>query len=319
MWNDVLKKMTRETPQLAVKRWGGQDAYLVSAGVNLVYRFEKNNHYYYLRISHSALRSEAEMLAAIHYQQHVFFAGVTVCQPLLSDHGQWIEAIQQDNEVFLAHVVSSVSGKAMRFDYADATLYETWGKTLGELHNAASTYDAKEHDYASWQKSLEELHGYAQHEASAVQQVLASVSDYFKQRRPTQANYGLTHGDHRKGNVLCDGKQLAIIDFDLPCFQWFSEDVFRPFFSTIMKDQTCWQDKFAPYIHGYLSVRPHDSLDLNSFSQHLQLKALEIYLWTKYNWSGESAPGGIDTKQWLASIYQKLMDSSWIEQLATFS
>jgi hypothetical protein len=33
------------------------------------------------------------------------------------------------------------------------------------------------------------------------------------------------------------------------------------------------------------------------------------------NWSGEATMDGINTKEWLRLILQKIMDSSWINQL----
>lgn len=90
----------------------------------------------------------------------------------------------------------------------------------------------------------------------------------------------------------------------------FMEDFVRPFFNTIVHDELTWQDKIEYYIDGYLSIMPSASIDLGSFHKQFQMKCLEIYLWTKNNWSGESAVGGEDMHQWLQLIYCKLIDSS---------
>jgi Ser/Thr protein kinase RdoA (MazF antagonist) len=125
----------------------------------------------------------------------------------------------------------------------------------------------------------------------------------------------LTHDDHRKGNVLSDGHTIHIIDFDLPSTNWFMEDLARPFFNSIVHNEMNWQDKINSYIDGYLSVMPSNSIDLSAFEKQIQMKALEIYLWNKNNWSGESAAGGHNTTKWLELIYQKIIDSSWTKQL----
>lgn len=57
------------------------------------------------------------------------------------------------------------------------------------------------------------------------------------------------------------------------------------------------------------------SIDLSAIPKQIQMKCLEIYLWTKNNWSGESAPGGESTSKWLELIYEKIIDSSWTKQL----
>jgi Ser/Thr protein kinase RdoA (MazF antagonist) len=215
MWNEILKRIDgNNTPQRAIKPWNGavSSIKLISDGINLVYRFERNSDVYYLRITHAELRSEDELLAAITYQRHLFEHDVPICEPILSLNGLWIEHIQQGAELFLAHVCREVAGKPIHFDHTDLALYKRWGIVLGKLHQAALSYHPGKYTYTSWEKSLEELHGYAQHESQALQDTLNDVTKFFNERKQTSENYGLTHGDHRKGNVLTDGHQIHIID-----------------------------------------------------------------------------------------------------------
>ena len=61
MWNEVLKRIdSTNTPQNSVKRCKGDASSirLVSDGINLVYRFEKDGQDYYLRLTHAELRKE---------------------------------------------------------------------------------------------------------------------------------------------------------------------------------------------------------------------------------------------------------------------
>ena len=228
MWNEVLKRIdSMQTPKNGVTRWGGaaDSIHLVNEGINLVYRFEQNGQGDYLRLTHAKLRSEDELQAAIAYQRHLFEHGVPICEPILSLNGLWVEPIQQGSELFLAHVCREVPGKPIHFDHTDLALYRRWGIALGKLHHAALSYQPEKHSYTSWESSLEELHGYAQHESQALQDTLNDVTKFFNERKQTSENYGLTHGDHRKGNVLTDGHQIHIIDFDLPSMNWFMEDV----------------------------------------------------------------------------------------------
>lgn len=319
MWNEVLQRIdSAQTPKNAVKQWSGsaKSIYLVNEGINLVYRFEQNGQGYYLRLTHAKLRSEDELQAAIAYQRHLFEHDVPVCEPILSLNGLWVEHIQQGSELFLAHVCREVPGIPIHFEHADLALYKRWGIALGKLHHAALSYQCGKHTYTSWEKSLEELHGYAHHESTALQDTLSAVTKFFNERKQTPENYGLTHGDHREGNVLSNGKQIHIIDFDLPSMNWFTEDVARPLFDSIVHDKRNWQDKFKPYLDGYFSVMPTNSLDLAALPKQIQMKCLEIYLWTKNNWNDKSAPGGDDTAKWLKLIYQKIIDSSWAKQLS---
>ena len=318
MWNEILKKIDHvHTPRAAVFEWGGNidSVHLVSEGINLVYQFEKSHKNYYLRITHASLRNKAALIAAIAYQQYLFLREVPVCAPIISHGGQWVETIEQGEEQFLAHVCQEVPGLSMHFDHKNLNLYKRWGKALGKLHQAAKNYPQGKRVYTSWEKSLEELHQNAETESSALKDVLKDVSHFLKNRPQTPENYGLTHGDHREGNVLATGSTVHIIDFDLPCNNWFAEDVFRPFFDSIVYDANNWRNKIQPYLEGYFSIMSSDSLDLHSFSKQIQMKCLEIYLWTKNNWNAESSPGGNNTANWLYLIHQKIIDASWIKAL----
>ncbi|MDP3562126.1 MAG: phosphotransferase [Legionellaceae bacterium] len=318
MWNEILNKIdAAETPLLAIEQWGGQpdSLRLINEGINLVYRFECQQQGYYLRMTHSSLRKEETLLAAILYQSHLYNHQAPVCEPIVSKQGRWIESILQGQELFLAHVCKEVPGQHVNFSYSQVALYEQWGKALGALHKAAQLFDTGHHHYVNWSESFDEMSEYVKKESREIQDVFISVRDYFNQRQQTSYNFGLTHGDHREANVITDGQQVHIIDFDLPSKNWFMEDVARPFFYPLMHDQTNWRDKIKPYLDGYFSIMPKSSIDLSALPKQIQMKGLEIYLWTKNNWSGELAPGGENTAKWLDCIYQKLINSNWIEQL----
>lgn len=320
MWDQVLKRIDiHKTPLIAAQRWGKQvnTVHLVNEGVNLVYYFEHQKHRYYLRITHSTLRPEKKLLAAILYQNHLFQHQVPICEPICSENGEWIEAIQQGEDCFLAHVCKEVPGKPIDFERQDNLLYRRWGKTLGQLHLAALHYSIGDFKYASWEASLDELNGYIEREKKAVQTTLNQVAQFMKARPITSINFGLTHGDHREGNVITDDTALHIIDFDLPCHNWFTEDVFRPFFDSVVNNDPRYKGKIVSYLEGYFEIMPEDSVDLSAFAKQIQMKCLEIYLWTKNNWSDNSdAPGGHDKKRWLDNIYLKIERDDWIAQLS---
>lgn len=315
MWDQILKRIdVNKTPLLAAQRWEKtiEKAHPVNEGVNLVYYFEHQNERYYLRITHRALRPEKQLLAAILYQDHLFRHGVPICEAIRSNDGEWIEAIQQGEDCFLAHVCKEVPGKPIDFTSQEA-LYKRWGKTLAQLHKAALSYATCDLEYASWSKSLDEMYDYIKQENESVRFTLDQIAHFMKNRPKTAMNFGLTHGDHREGNVITDGKEVHIIDFDLPCHNWLTEDVFRPFFDSVVNDDFHYKNKIIPYLEGYFEVMPENSLDLGAFSKQIQMKCLEIYLWTKNNWSDDSAaPGGNEKKKWLDNIYRKIVRDDWM-------
>lgn len=318
MWNEVLNKINKaQAAQQAIIPWGGENnsATLVSDGINLVYRFTINNNPYYLRLTHTKLRSREKLLAAIEYQQHLFSKNVMVCEPILSKNNCWIEAIQQDKEILLAHVCKAVPGDAIHYRHTELSLYQTWGKTLGQFHFASKSFSPKQTCYSSWDKTFIELKDYAKTESDSIKKLLNDVGEFFISRQKTEENFGLIHGDHREGNVLTDGKEINIIDFDLPGWDWFMEDLARPFYNGVIDEDKDWQDKLFPYLDGYFSIMPRESIELSAWSKQIQLKALDIYLWMKNNWSSDTAPGGGDAKSWLERTHKKLTINDWVDPL----
>ena len=304
VWNQTLSTLTQETIAAAVIRWNGdiKTIQLASQGINVVYRFQKSGKAFYIRITHPSLRKWSELEAAMAFQQYLAEKSVAVCKPVLSKHDRWIERILQQDTELLAQVCEGVLGQPITFDLDNDAIYETWGKNLAKLHQAARAYEPGQHVYTDWQASIEELQGYAQKEPYLVRQELKTVAEFLTYYPRDLRNYGLTHGDHRKGNVLTDGKVVNIIDFDLPRLCWFIEDIIRPFFSAIAEESTHWQSKLKPYLKGYESITKLTQQDKKAMPWFIRLKALEIYLWTKYNWDSDVAPGGIKTQTWLAQM-----------------
>lgn len=140
---------------------------------------------------------------------------------------------------------------------------------------------------------------------------LLKILEYFIAYPKNHDNYGLIHGDHRKGNVLTNAGEFHFIDFDLPRYCWFMDDISRPFFSSIMHGDANWKDKLPYYIRGYRSIKRLAKEDLAAFPWFLHYKAMNMYLWTKYNWKGEIAPGEVSTKEWLLLLNNMVLDESW--------
>ena len=317
MWDVLLNTLTSKTITSILPLWDADPQLftLVSQGINAVYRFQSQSNVLYLRVTHEKLRKFTELEAALSFQYYLSSASVPVCKLVKSVNGRFIEKIQQDEHTFLAHAVHEVPGTPIHFDYPNLELYEYWGRMLGEMHKESISYDATDFTYPSWEGEVDELNKYIQDEPRFIKKVLVEVSQFINQYPIHQYNFGLIHGDHRKGNVLSDGHTVNFIDFDLPRFFWFMDDITRPFFSAVMQKHTNWQDKLSPYITGYRSAFQLEKSELENFVWFIRLKALNMYLWTKYNWSSDVAPGGISTKEWLSLLYRMIEDQSWESEL----
>lgn len=278
--------------QLAARLWNAdQDSVkLVSSGVNLVYRmtchFQKNK---YLRITHPMLRSHMELVAAIDYQHYLFENGAPICEPVKSRHGNYIEEVTQDGDTFLAHVNEEVQGEVIHFNHSDKQVYQAWGKALAHLHRAAKSYQPGEkYRFLDWQDLWEEAGRNVQAENEVIQQEYEEIDDWLSSMTKNQHDFGLTHGDHRSGNVLFDGRLVHIIDFDEPVSHWYWADMARPFLDLNTRKFHKWKEKAAWFLEGYGTILPFEDEIINYLPWFIRMKNVDIYLWMKNNLS---APG----------------------------
>lgn len=303
-WESTLKKITDKTALKAASLWVDKpdDLQLINNQINCVYRFESQGKGYYLRFTHENIRSFDEVAAAIDFQNHLFLNNAPITEAALSKLNRFIEHVSQGELVFIAHVCLEIPGKIMDFEHTEKSAYTTWGRALAQLHQASQSYNPKNHLFNSWQDLWQETRDYVKHEEHEIQALYLQIDTKFKHFAITPANFGLTHADHRPGNVIYDGKQIHIIDFDEPVYHWYLSDIAKPFLDLCNKPYHEWKHLFDWYIEGYRSILPISDNDLESINWISQMKSLDIYLWCKNNWFAPTAPGGKPRDQWLNEL-----------------
>lgn len=304
IWETTLKKIRNETAALAAKKWVKSPdlLQLINNQINCVYRFESKGQGFYLRLTHEKIRNEHELLAAIDFQEHLFLHQAPICEPVVSQAGNYLETVHQDDLSYFVHVCREVPGHIMDFDYQEKKTYLHWGRALALLHKASQSYVTKEHLFLTWEDLWQGIEKYAQHEETEIQELYQTVGTSFKTFSINSDNFGLTHGDHRPGNVLYDGEGIHLIDFDEPVYHWYLADIARPFMDLGDKPWECWQQLWGWFIEGYRQVRSISEQELTAINRFAQMKSLDIYLWSKYNWFEDRAPGGKPRNEFLAEL-----------------
>lgn len=305
MWKQTLKKINhQETPYLAIKRWGGDPSSLklINNQINCIYYFTSAHHGHYLRITHPTIRSVAELQASIDFQIHLHKNAVRVCQPVLSHFGHYIEAITQNDLIYLATVVKEVQGEIIHFSHKNKNIYYHWGQELAKLHQAAKKYNAKNNQYKTWKECWEETAVYIAHEDDQMKKEFAKIDTFFQSLSENEEYYSLIHGDHRTGNVLLDRDQVHFIDFDEPIYHWVLADIAMPLLEVYGQPLSSWQHQFNEFINGYCSIFPISEQYIKNIQYFIRMKSLEIYLWCKNNWHEKTAPGGKPRDIWLSEL-----------------
>jgi Ser/Thr protein kinase RdoA (MazF antagonist) len=90
--------------------------------------------------------------------------------------------------------------------------------------------------------------------------------------------FGLIHADMRLGNLLVDGADLTLIDFDDSGFGWFTYDFaaalsFHEAHAAAPALRSAW-------LEGYQRVRPLDAADIDSLETMVMLRRMALLAWT---------------------------------------
>lgn len=304
MWESTLKKLSDNTALKAAQLWAENpiNLRLINNQINCVYRFEFKNKGYYLRLTHENIRSFAELEAAIRFQQHLFNNNAPVCPTVPSKGGRCIELVEQDGLSFYSHVCGEVPGKHIDFSNQNKELYLSWGRALAQLHKASKSFDPENHQYLSWSDLWGDTGKLIDNEPEEIKEVYEKISQFFNAFEANTENFGLTHGDHRPGNVLYHADKVSIIDFDEPVFHWFMADIVKPFLDLCQQPYKDWETIWHWYLEGYSGVLPIGQNILASANLFSQMKSLDIYLWCKNNWFEPTAPGGKPRDIWLREL-----------------
>jgi len=312
MWDSYLTGLNKtDIPQKFIKQWDGdvESLQLINIGINAVFKFSKKGKNYYLRITHEKLRPLKNLAAAIDFQSHLFNEKTPVCEPIASKNNVYIETM----DVYLGHVCLEVPGNPISLRLENLDIYYNWGQALGKLHKASQTYvPSEKFHFNNWQDSMDEIADYAAEDKDLLPHY-DRLYEWVSNLPQIENQYGLIHADHRDANVICKGTEVGIIDFDEPDYHWYMLDIMRPFLEVYSTPKQTWEHKFKKYITGYQSIHPIDIELLKQGDLFIQLKALNMYLWTKNNWSGDEIPGGGDKTEWLEMLRKIVITPSILD------
>lgn len=102
----------------------------------------------------------------------------------------------------------------------------------------------------------------------------ADLAAYGKGRE----RFGLIHADMRLANLLVDGEQVTLIDFDDCGFGWFAYDFAAAV--SFIDDQAVLPGLKAAWLKGYLPLRPLAEDDIRAMETLVLLRRMLLLAWT---------------------------------------
>ncbi len=286
-----MGRLSPDSVRAAARRWGEDDVQLINAGYNHVYRAGE----VYLRFTHEALRDADYLAPPLDFLRHLHAVGAPVCEPLPSQRGRWTERVEQAGDTFLVTAVRRVPGERLSTLPATPGLYRAFGRSVGELHTAASLYrppilphmiePGLGGVFPTWRLFWNRAEQQAKRD-DVIGNAFARLTPWVNavgglpQGWPDGETYersGLTHGDLRPGNAIWDGRRVVIIDFDEPVHGPWALDLARGVLELSPVLRAALQPHF---LDGYREVRLADPGQLADFPRFLAARAALMAAWS---------------------------------------
>jgi Ser/Thr protein kinase RdoA (MazF antagonist) len=310
----------------AAARWGldpgSLQAWCYSS--NAIYLFRQAGQERVLRLAHNGDRNRDRNRGLIQAELDlvVYLAGqgVPAAQPIPSQAGRLIEDVDSPYGRFCAVVFERVPGQPCEANDMDETLLRRWGQMMAHIHNASERFvPSPGVRRPAWQENLHTAETWLPHEEQAARRLLGEASDWLQGLPVEASTYGLIHYDLEPDNLIWDGQQLHVVDFDDAAYYWFAADVAFALDHVLSDLPQRAQQIQDTFLEGYRSVRPLATWwesALPRFNKLLRVlkfaRVLHAYR------PATAAPAPALDPPWLASL--RARHRAWLDSLrATFA
>jgi Ser/Thr protein kinase RdoA (MazF antagonist) len=207
--------------------WQGQIQTKVGDTENLVYRCQGESDFA-LRFVHQSHRNQLQLQAEMTWIEMLSQAGLSVCQPLLSQHDLLIERREIGGEIFWLSAFAWISGTFVSRENRQSwspELLRALGTLVAQLHLRA--HSLPEPLYLArpdWVPSFFR-HPQTKPESVWFWQAVDKAQRALSLLPCDPACFGLIHGDIHTGNFLLQAGQPWLFDFDDCHRGWFNQDL----------------------------------------------------------------------------------------------
>lgn len=258
---------------------------------SFIYRFQRPDGQFILRIGHSSRRSVKLIRGEADWINYLAAGGAPVARAVLSEAGNLVEPLEdgQGGE-FLCTAFIHAPGREIRRQQVNESLIINYGHLIGRMHALAKSYqvsdpawmryawDGPENNTAERQMPAKE--------ALALEKYRLVLA--YLQGLPREANgYGMIHQDAHLGNAYVDNdNQITLFDFDDCVYGHFIYDIamvlfyvsigqpdpaaysgwFMPLFLSAYRQENCLHPAWLAELPHFMKLREIDLFAAIHFS-----------------------------------------------------
>ncbi|HEV7345615.1 MAG TPA: phosphotransferase [Devosia sp.] len=286
--------LTAQDIEPALPRWpevAGGTASLINHSENQTFRIEAPGQgAFTLRVhrsgyqSEASIRSELAWLAALRRD-----TTLNIPEPVPGADGQLLQCVDTPAGPRNAVLFRFIAGREPRADDDLGDLFVTLGQYAATMHNhvaawrqpdgfqrprwqAATILDV-DAPWGDWRMAP----GVNDRNRPVLDRLDAALWQRLAAYGTGPDRYGLIHADMRLGNILVDGNQVALIDFDDCGFCWFAYDFAAAIsFHETRPDVPVLREA---WLRGYQTVRQLDAADIAAFDSMIMLRRMALLAW----------------------------------------
>ena len=269
----------------ALRRWSIDDAtlQLIKYRENAVFRVDAAGKRRALRLHRCGYHSDAELLSELRWMQALDDAGIRVPKIVPADSGDLFvthtgEGLPGDIQVDLFEWIEGVQLGSVEEGIQDeagvADTYRTIGELAARVHNQAVSWQlpagfvrhAWDAEGLAGERPLWgrfwELAAASDAERKLLKQGRDAVYEGLSRLAKSPGTYSLIHADFAPENIMVDGRELRLIDFDDAGFGWHLFELVTSLY--FVQDEPYFDRAREALIEGYRAHRqlPDRQLEL---------------------------------------------------------
>ncbi|WP_217592502.1 phosphotransferase enzyme family protein [Cohnella sp. GbtcB17] len=279
------------------------------ASSNFVYTFERDGVRQFLRFIHEEDNAIDRIQSELDFMLYLIEHGYPTVSPIRSADGNWIEAVQSEEDGrYYGVVFEQTRGSDVSLDQMTDRQAEAWGAALGCLHRLSESYMPGETRRGSWQDALTFISSILDRHPREVgaRQELARLRERFSALPAGVGKVGLIHYDFETDNVFyeAEGSRFYAIDFDDAMYHWYAMDVASAISDLMEEDDTVAKRKIAHFLTGYRSIKTLDEDEVRQFA--LFQKFADLYRFARIVRSVEEFDAS-GSPAWAIALNDKLL------------
>jgi Ser/Thr protein kinase RdoA (MazF antagonist) len=252
---------------------------------SFIYRFQRPDGQFILRIGHSSRRSPNLIRGEVDWINYLAAGGAPVARAVHSAAGNLVEPVSdgQGGE-FLCTAFIHAPGREISRQHINNSLVINYGRLIGRMHALAKTYQASNPDWTRYAWDAPENNTAERQMPDKEMRALEKyrlVLEHLRSLPREKHGYGMIHQDAHLGNAYADeDNQITLFDFDDCVYGHFIYDIAMVLFYVAngQPDPAEYTNWFMPlFLSAYQEQNRLDPAWLAELPHFMKLREIDLF------------------------------------------